>query len=328
MNHRIFDIYNNIQTEITPLIGDITWKDSIDNLGIQLDFNMANSDTNNIPKNILDIGHMIVLLGEKGNNEIFRGFIITENRQGRSAIVYNCFDYGFYLNKSKEVYQFRKIRSDVAIKKICSDFEIPIGNIISIPTIITKIYNDKPLSDIIRDILDIAAKSTGIKYRMEFRQGKLYIQKYNDIVLKATFNLVGTIQDITDFISNPTRSRSIEEMKNSIKIYTGDENKVKVVATAKNEALIKQYGLLQEVQSIDEKDIAKAKNIANNLLKDLAKINEDNSIELPGNDEVRAGRILEINETLTGMKGKYLISDCTHTIKNGIHKMQLGLKVI
>lgn len=326
MNHRVFDIYSGKQTNITSLVGDISWKDNIDTLGIELDFNIANSDTGTIPKNTLDLGHMIVLLGEKGNNEIFRGFTITENKQGRSAIGYTCFDYGFYLNKSKEVYQFKKIRADTAIKKICSDFKIPIGSIISIPTIITKIYNDKELSEIIRDMLAIATKSTGVKYRMEFRQGKFYIQKYSDIIIKATFNLGGTTQDITDFISNPTRNRSIEEMRNSIKIYTGDEKKVKIVATAKNDTLIKRYGLLQEIQSVDDKGIAKAKNIANNLLKDLAKITEDNSIELPGNDYVRSGRILEINEILTGMKGYYLIKDCTHTIKNGIHTMQIGLK--
>lgn len=328
MDYRIFDIYNGIQTNITPLVGDISWRDSIDTLGIQLDFNIANNDNGNIPKDILDIGHMIVLLGEKGNNEIFRGLPVTENKQGRQPIGYSCFDYGFYLNKSKEIYQFKKIKADVAIKKICTDFKIPIGSIISISTIINKIYYDKELSEIIKDILDIATKSTGIKYRMEFREGKFYIQKYTDMIIKASFDLGGTIQDITDFTSNPTRSRSIEEMKNSIKIYTGDENKIKVVATARDEKLIKEYGLLQEVQSVDEKDIAKAKNIANNLLKDLAKITEDNSIELIGNDDVRAGRILEINEPLTGMKGNYLIKDCTHTIKNGIHKMQVGLKVI
>lgn len=328
MQHRLFDIYNGIQKEITPLVGDISWKDSIDTLGIQLDFNIANDDTGNIPKNPLDLGHLIVLLGERGTNNVFRGLTVTENRQGRSAIGYTCFDYGFYLNKSKEVYQFKKIRADAAIKKICSDFKIPVGSIISIPIIITKIYNDKELSEIIKDILNIAAKSTGIKYRMEFREGKFYIQKYTDIIIKATFSLAGAAQNITDFISNPSRTRSIEEMKNSIKIYTGDEKKVKIVATAKNDTLIKRYGLLQEVQSVDEKDIAKAKNIASNLLKELGKISEDNSIELPGNDDIRAGRILEINETLTGMKGQYLISDCTHTIKGGIHKVQVGLKVM
>lgn len=325
MSYKLLDIYNHTQTDITPLVGDISWKDSIDTLGIQLDFNIANSDISNIPKSPVDLGHMIVL---QGNKEIFRGFTITENKQGRSAIGYTCFDYGFYLNKSKEVYQFKKIRADTAIKKVCSDFKIPVGSIISIPTVITKIYNDKELSAIIKDILDMATKSTGIKYRMEFRQGKFYIQKYTDIILKATFDLAGTTQNITDFISNPVRSRSIEEMKNSIRIYTGDEKKVKVVATAKNDTLIKRYGLLQEVQSIDAKDKAKAKNIANNMLRELGKIAEDNSIELIGNDDVRAGRVLEVNETLTGMKGKYLISDCTHTIKGGIHTMQIGLKVM
>lgn len=320
--HQLYSVLNNKQTNITPLVGSVTWRSNTNELGEQLDFEIAFNDDRYFPINPVDLGSMIRLENE---DEIFRGIVVTEQRNGRSSINYTCFDYAFYLNKSKEVYQFNKIPGQKAIETILNDFKIPIGSIAPITTIINKIYNDKPLSEIIKEIIDIAEKEKGIKYRMEMRQGKLYIEKQDDLVIRATFKLAENIQayDITNTISNPSRKRTIEDMKNNIKIISDD----KVLAEKKDENLIKQYGILQEIKAIDQKDTAKARNIAQNMLKELGKVFEENSVEMIGNDQVRAGRIIEIEEPITGMSGQYLIKDVNHTIKNGIHRMQVGLGV-
>lgn len=325
--HELFHIANGIQTNITPLVGTLTWRSNTNELGDQLDFDMAFNDDYYFPKNPVDLGGLIVL---RNADEIFRGIVITEQKSGRNPVQYNAFDPAFYLNKSEAVYQFKKVAADKAITKILNDFRVPIGKIANMKTLIKKIYPGDKVSDIIKDILDAVKKATGIKYVMEMRQGKLYIEKQTDLVIKATFQLAPNLpaNDIIEAIGNPSRKRSIEEMKNSIKITAGNEKSIKIVATAKNDALIKKYGLLQEVHSVDKKDVAQVRNIAANMLKDLGKIFEENSIEVPGDDRVRAGRILEITETLTGMSGQYLIKDVTHTVKGGIHTMQLGLGVL
>ena len=64
------------------------------------------------------------------------------------------------------------------------------------------------------------------------------------------------------------------------------------------------------------------------MLKDLNKIVETGEIELIGNDEARAGRILEINEPVTGLVGRYFIKTVNHTSNNGIHIMKLSLEVV
>lgn len=357
--YSLYDIYNGIQTDITPIVGSISWNSSKDTLGQQLDFNIAYSDTKDFPKIPCDIGHLVVFTGDSG--EIFRGIIVKENRKGRGSIQYTCFDYAFYLNKSKEIYQFNKVRADNAIKKMLNDFKVPIGNIAPMTTSITHIYSNQVISKIIQDILDKVKEETGVEYIMEMNKGKLCIDKLNKKVLKATFNVGGLKGDITDYISSPSRSRSIEKMKNSIKIISKNKNvksksssevknkhtsnrvevsqKTKVtvkgenegfhvVANAKNQDLINKYGLLQEIKSVDEKDIPQAKNIASNMLKDLGKIFENNSIEVLGSDEVKSNRIIEFTEEVTGMKGTYLIKSDSHKLDNGIHTMQLSLEAI
>lgn len=320
--HQLFNISNNLQTNITPLVGDIQWRSNINELGEQLDFNIAFNDDRYFPMNPVDIGNIISLRNE---DEVFRGIVVSEQRNGRGAISYTCFDYGFYLNKSSGIYQFNKVSAKKAIETILDDFEVPIGNITGIPTIINKIFNERLISDIIKEIITIAEDEQGIKYKMEMRQGKLYIVKQEDLVIKATFKLADNIQpyDIYSSISNSSRKRTIENMKNSIKLVFDN----KVIAEEKKNNLIDKYGLLQEVKTVDKKDKPQAKNIAKKKLNELAKVFEDNSLEMIGNDRVRAGRIIEIEEPITGMKGQYLVKSVNHTLKNGIHRMQLSLGV-
>lgn len=319
--HRILNISENLETDITPLVGSIQWRSNINELGDQLDFDIAFNDAKYFPQNPVDIGNVIRLVNQE---ELFRGVVITEQKNGRQPIQYTCFDYAFYLNKSKAVYQFNKIAAKKAIEMILKDHRIPIGNISALNTVIKKIYVNEPVSDIIRDIIDIEEKETGIKYRMEMRKGKLHIEKKEDLLIKATFKLVENIAacDVAHGISNPSRKRSIEEMKNRIGILLNDQ----IIETKERQDLIRRYGVLQEFIQISNKDRVQAKNMAQKMLEDLGKIFEENSIEMLGNDQVRAGRTLELEEPVTGMVGKYLVKDVTHRMENGIHRMSLGLE--
>jgi len=326
-NYTLLLLKNQQKYNITKLSQELLWRDSIDTLGMELSFNIAKNNDDIFIKNydVTEVGDKLVL----SNNgiEVFRGIITDEtiNRYSKNIV---AFDYAFHLNKSKTIIQFNKIRADEAIKQLCSKFNIPIGNITAISTLITKIYKDNTIAEIIKYILDIATKELGIQYRLEMRSGKLYIEKYMDLIVKATFKPASNLAafDVTKAIGNISRSRSIQDMKNSIIITSSDEESTRVYASAKDDNSINKYGLLQEVQSVDDKDIAQVNNIAKNQLKLLNRITENTSIELLGSDLVRAGRILNIEEKTSGLSGNYLVKECTHTYNNRIHKMQLNIE--
>lgn len=322
MAHQLWHVKKGKMTNITPIVGQFSWQSDVNQLGQQLTFNKAFSDERFFPKVDIEIGDLIILKNQK---EIFRGIIVTDERGGRFERVYQCFDPAFYLNKSKDIIQFNKMAASEAISNLLTKFGVPIGNITNIPTKINKIFNNT-VSEIIKEILSIAEKEQGTKYRMEMREGKLYIEKQKDLIVKGTFQLTpdNTSQNVNLSISNPSRKLSIENMRNSIKIVS--ENKV--IAEVKNDSLISQYGLLQEVLSVDKENINQANSIAQNLLNELGKVFEENSVEMLGHDDVRAGRIIEIDELITGMKGSYLVLSANHSVKNGIHKMSLNLGVM
>lgn len=324
MAHELWRVRGNIMTNITPVIGSISWKSNLDELGDEISFNLAYNDDRYFPQDVCNLGDLLIF--KNGDYEITRTIIVEENKSGRSPISYVSFDYAFYLNKSTAIYQFNEISADQAIKKICSDFNIPIGNIKSIPAKVNKIFNAKKVSDIIKEILSDSENFTQKKYLMEMRQGKLYIENKSDTKIKGLFNLAKNLTgyDVTHAISNPSKKRSITDMRNTIQIVLDDQ----IVATEINQALINQYGRLQEVISISEDEKVKATGIAKEKLNQLGKIFEETSVDLPGDDRFRAGRLLDLYEPVTGITGTYLIKDVNHSISKGIHTMSLGLEAV
>ena len=320
---------NGSQRNITNITGGLSWKDSIDTLGMELSFDTAKNREDRYMKgyDLIEIGDKAILLNN--NKELFRG-IIVDLGTGVFNKNITAFDYAFYLNQSRTIVQFNKIKADDAIKQLCGKFNIPIGNIVSIPIYISKIYKDDTIADIIRDILKQATDSLGIKYRLEMRAGKLYIEKYTDLIVTPRFKPAPNIAAFNPLyaIGEISKSESIADMKNSILISSGDEKSSRIVAEARDENNITKFGLLQEVESVDDKDLSQAKNIAKNKLKELNKIGGDISILLLGDDKVRAGRILEVNNDMFELKGRYLVKDCTHTYHNRIHTMDLTLEKV
>ena len=311
-------------TNITPLIGNISWRSNKDELGQELNFDIAYTDFRYYPKNPLLIGDVIVL---KNKDEITRGIIVDEVRAGRNPVKYTVFDYAFYLNKSTAIYQFNSIAADQAITKILKDFNVPIGAIAKMPTKIKHIFNNENVADIIKEILAIVERSTGVKYLMEMRKGKLVIEKRGSLKVRGVFTLypTGSPADSTLAVNSPSRRRSIQDMINTIQIV---DNNDKLIATRADSANANKYGRLQKVITVDQEEKKYATRIAQNELNELSRVVEEVSVQLIGDDNVRAGRLFEITEETTGIKGTYLINDVEHSIANGIHTMNMNLGAI
>ncbi|MCG7410570.1 hypothetical protein MH117_24545 [Paenibacillus sp. ACRRX] len=328
MMHELYLIKGKTQKNITQLVGNLSWSSNIDALGVELSFDYAYNDSQHFAKrDILEMGAHIVL--SNSGKVISHFVIVSESVSGRFGKSYTCFDYAWYLNKNETVIQFKKASASQAIQKLLDKFGVK-HKIAPIKTAITKIYKDMTVSDIIKDILEQATQETKHKYRIEMDKDILTINKMADLVINPKVRLSANtpLVPITSMISSPSRSRSIEEMKNNILIVSSNEESSKVLASIKSASSIARYGQLTEVVSVDEKNEAQARNIASNILSELNRITEDVSIELLGHDDVRAGRILVVDEPITGIKGRYVIKSANHSVSNGIHKVSVDLEAV
>lgn len=315
---------NNNNIDILGSVENLSWSDSTDTLGMELSFDKIFSDEKYAPKTVVAVGEPIVLLN--GSNEVFRGVITEEGFGSRTQKPYTAYDYAFYLNKSEIIIQFNSIRADLAIKQLCQKVNVPVGNITSIKTIIKKIYKDQLISDVIKDILETAENELGIKYRFEMRQGKLYIEKYTDLIVTAKYQPANNLSsfDATQ-VATPSGTRSISEMKNHVIIASSGDDSLGIMAEAVDQGGVSKYGLLQVVETVDNINIAQARNIANAKLKELNKITETFSQEMYGDDSVRSGRLLYVKDDYNNLDAFYLIKSCSHSFQNGIHMMNAEL---
>lgn len=318
--YKMYLINDSKTYDISEIVGDVSWSDSVDTLSRELNFTIPN------PSFEVNVGDKLIFSNEE---EIFRGIIITQNVD-KDKISFTCYDFGFYLNKSEIIKQFINIDAVTAIKQICAECNIEVKTIPQINTLINHIYADITVSDVINDILQKSSEETGKSYYLEMHEGKLCILEKATEPIKAIYkdvsNMVGF--DITLAVSNPQRTFSIEEMKNSVLIKSSEES-IYTLAEAKSQKDINKYGLLQLVETVDEVDLNKAQNIAENKLKELNKVTETISVELLGNDKVKSNRILNFNITeKVILQGLYWIKSCSHTLSNGIHKMNCELEKV
>ena len=149
------------------------------------------------------------------------------------------------------------------------------------------------------------------------------IYKYGAIYTYPEFRITPNTHLIYSLTlkGNVSHSFSIEDMKNSVKIITENDKVYTVKALAKDADSIHKYGVLQDVFKIDEKD-GDANTYAKNKLSELNKIKESFLIEIieAVNSYTRAGMLITVDNI------NYLIESADHSIKNGVHYVQLGLR--
>lgn len=311
-----------------PLVyGEISWRDNIETLGMEVNFDIPrNFDDKHMKRyDIVDVGDGILFTNM--NNEIFRGIVTTIDFSRYSKKI-TAHDYAYYFNKSKTIIQFNKMSGSSAIKKLCKENNVPIGSIENMNVKITEIYNNQSISDIIKDIINKQKDHNGGEYRMEMRKGKLYVFKANNKKIKPTFKPARNIGsfDPTKAPSEISRTDTMDGMLTKVKVVLEEDKKYKVLATEVDTKNLKKYGLFQEVISINKDESKNAKKIAKQKLKDHKGIQQTISISMLGDDKVRSGRVLALNNEIFGLKGDYLITDCQHSYVNGHRRMQLEVK--
>lgn len=302
--------------DISPAVGNLSWQNSIAELATTMNFDMAKSDARHTSIYLPREGSVIQMYT---NEEIFRGIVLTVDDGSKTINTYTAADFGWYLNKSKETYQFNNMPAHKAIRKVCGDFNIDIDSIPNLTTEITKIYFDKTISEILQDILEIC----GGGFNLDMTPKGLRMYELGSIYAYPEFRMSPNTQLIYSPLlrGNVSHSISIEDMKNSIKVITETDGRYSVKKVAQNSDLIGKFGLLQEIVKIDpEKE--NADTIARQKLSELSKVKESFSFEIleAVDSYTRAGYMIAVEGV------DYIIEGSSHNIKNGVHYVKLDLR--
>ena len=315
--------------DITAYTGKYERSDNMNALGQAFTFSLLSNPADALADGReLELGGKIVF--SRNGQTPFSGVIVSVDRSTLHEFNYTAFDYAFYLNKSEVFVQFNDITTADALKRLCAENSIPVGAIADIPTKVSKIYKGQVISDVMRDLLEMATADNGTEYRFEVRGDRLYIEKYVDLVVEMSYKPAGNVGAFNpaDLIGSFSESRSIEELKNKVLVVGSSEKNQQIFATEEDAESQKRFGTLQKVETVDDKNEAQARNIAKNTLATLNRETRTLSVVLFGDDRVRAGRTIIFDSPAIGLVGRARVKSCRHSYESEYqHFMNLELEV-
>ncbi|MGL5745446.1 MAG: XkdQ/YqbQ family protein [Cetobacterium sp.] len=320
MVHKIKLIQSDTVSDISNICGNINLTTSVDTLGASFNFSVARNinDSNYVVTETIKNGDIIKFQNDSTSENIFTGIIIdtTTNRFSKDI---KCLDFYFYLNNNKVIKQFNELNASACIEDLLKSIGAEIGTIENIATSIDKIYKNRTVAEIIEDILKIVNEETGKKYILEIDETTFSLVPHKKIKVEVENNIFGM----------PVLNESIINMKNVVLVVSNDQEEESIYAEVKDSEGIKKYGMLQEIIEVDpdKDDISKVRNIASQKLSELNRVNTKVTLPVLGNDELKAGRTLEIEIKEFDIKDEFLIKSCTHTFKKGHHICNLELEV-
>ena len=299
--------------DISRYICDISWTNTKDTLSTVFNFSVPKPDgMKYVNIYVPQMGEIFRFSG--ATSEYFRG-VITEMDDGDTKVnKYVAVDVGWYLNESTDTYQFTAMRADECLRKICTDLCIPIVMLPEINVPITQIYIDKPISDVIKDILE---KCPG-DYNFDFVPEGIRFYKCVDMPLTPKFRVSSNTErkDSLQYIGNTEHKITLDGVRNSVKVI----NDTDVIITLKDENSIDKYGFLQEVVKLGENEDAAT--VARQTLDSLKQITETRSGEIIEelDSYTRAGYVINYHGA------QHIIKSSQHSIKNGVHYNRIDLE--
>ncbi len=322
MTYKIYKIDNltdrNREQEIFKII-DLNWKDDEN---IFLSFSFSTTE-------ILECGQWIELYHVEDDETVFYGVITKTNQQNkRELYTYSGYDLGFYFEKNVITIQFKNAEISQAIADTCKKLNFQVGEIPPIGILVSKIYRQQTLKDILSDLYSIAvSKGFEDKYCFDCKKGKLnLLEEIYDDDLRGEIANIYSIKS-TDSIYEFEISKSIEELKNRVELRcAGKKDKLGSILTVKeDEDSIKQYGLLQTIEEVDRAKGINVQKMAEKKLKTLTE--ESNTIKLCvlGNYKLHKNIIVPIKQDLINLDGNYKILNTVHSITGTVERVSFNL---
>ena len=310
-------VYIN-DVNVVRMMGDWSWSNSTGELSTTMSFSIGKSDAQYL-KDLLyvpDAGDIVRVVIDE---EEFTGVILSVDDSDQYVNKYTAADLGWYLNKTKQTYQFKNITATQAIKELCEDLSIPIDSIPDLTTNVNYIFFSQTPSEIIKKILE---QCSG-KFNFDMTHNGLRIYRIGDIRVSPLIQVASNVQKCSSvaYMGNLNHSKSIENMATSVKVVSTNNNAYKELVVKQNREAIDKYGFLQEIVSIDEEK-ENAETVGQSKLDELCKQEEKLSFEIieEMNSYTRAGAVISIGGV------DYIITSTQHSVKGGFHYNQMEVE--
>lgn len=301
--------WNGQRVDISARAGGLSLSDDLDSLAVSLSLDVMQSSLDPFFKP-LDIagGDRIALY--KDGALVLDGQVNVTSGDLREKLSVTAYDEGIVLGKNDLIIQCNGLAADEAIRRVCARLGVPVGELPSMPTAITKIYR-QGVSAVLKDILDTVAAETGRRYFVRCTGGMLAVRPYGWKVADARCWEADNLDLLPIQLQpgTPSVKRSIEELRNVVRVYTDKDDAVSVLGEAVHADSVARYGQRVALEAYSDKDGATAGQKARTRLVELDRETEEIALQVRGADEVSAGCLLDFD--MREISGHFLVKAVT-----------------
>lgn len=298
--------------DLGELVETITWSGDDTQVARKLEFSIVkNTQDKNFPNVTINEGDQVLLQADSGDI-LFGGILFDIDRTASNSLVkYLAFDLMFYVNGSEITKDYNAAPEDIA-KDVCTQLEIIPGSMAATGLVVANPCVKKTGYQIIQSSYTAAARQNGKKYMpvMEKVNQVSVIEKGQDsgVVLTEDANL-----------SEANYKVSLQNLVNRVIIT--DKNGA-VTSQVEDKESQAKYGIIQKILEQEEGKDAAAE------AKNMIKASEATASVSGFPDDIRAvaGYAVLVQETQTGLMGRFFISSDTHQYANGSATMDLTLQ--
>lgn len=239
---RIYGLYNNVTTEITPFSKTIVLSASTTQPSRKLEATIGYPiyDVNQ-PKLEVCAGYIIWIIDDiKG--EIFIG-MVTEREidSDTEELIFTAYDFMYHLLKSKASHNFQKVTPEQAVSIVCSEAGVATNIIAKTGIPISRIVKNKSLYNIIMECYTEASEQNNKKYVPIMQSNKLSVIEKGQIVAGYTLKVDANVTKIQ-------YKDSIDSMVNRVKVYDSNGN---YLSKVENTDWINAFGVLEDSYEVD-----------------------------------------------------------------------------
>lgn len=322
---------DGVSSDITDMVGEISWSEDMDSVGLSLSFSVPDSEERYVPRLLIMAGDIISVSNDK--EELIKAVVVSVTRNFPKRNV-RAYDFGFYLNKNDVVIQFKDKSVSDCLKELFGKVNIPIGEICDMPAKVNGVYI-KNVNEVIKELIEIQQGNDSKKYYYELRGDKIYVfqlpEEPIEYIFKPAVNVAAFDVTQRDAHSRGQYTHSIENMKNRVTAIINSKttgNMPAVEFTVSDDENIKKYGLLSENYSVNSEDLDNIKSLAKNELTDKNKLKRELTMDFIGHDSARPGRVMHIIDDFLGIDDFFRIQSVNHKVNGDIHTMSCTLNFL
>ena len=304
--------------DITQYVSRIQWSGAHNQAAREVSFSLLNNpyDKEHLPyANKIKNSHKIWLMSD--DTILFYGLVVNVQKKSEIGTVdFLARDMLYNLLESTMSGRWKKHTAEYITRSVCNDFKISTGTISNTKYQIKKfIVKDISAYDVIKRAYRKAANSkTGKKYFIHMNGDKLCVTERGQASLKKDGTAL-TVKD-DECIYESQFEEDASTVVDKVKVIN---DKRKLVNKVQDKALIKKYGVVQHILSVDKgKGTKQAK-------AEIQTPERSASISAIGRIGCVAGYKIHIQDKAAGLTGVYLIINDSHTWENGVHLMTLDL---